>query len=385
MTRVLEVFEPPDGGVAQAVLQLARGLGAHGIQAEVAGPPDAIPYAALEAEGVRVHRLPLHREYSNPAHDARALRALVRVLRSSRFDLVHCHAAKAGALGRMAARLAGVPAVYSPHCLPFIGDLSARRRRVSLALERLLSPLTSAMLCVCEDERRLAVGRKLVPPAAAYVVLNGSEGCAEPPPPDERLVAFRGDGVLAGAVTVLREQKGLHDLIAAAPRVLAALPAARIAIVGDGPKRPALGAHAAALGLDRHERFALLGYEGPAERHLRALDLYVLPSLWEALPIGTLEAMACGVPQLATAVGGTPEAVTPRTGMLVAPHDPSALADAMIALLGDPSRRRELATASPEVHAERFTVARMVAETAAVYRAILSAAASTDGARPASA
>jgi glycosyltransferase involved in cell wall biosynthesis len=84
-------------------------------------------------------------------------------------------------------------------------------------------------------------------------------------------------------------------------------------------------------------------------------------------------------------VGGTPEAVTPRTGMLVAPHDPSALADAMIALLGDPSRRRELATASPEVHAERFTVARMVAETAAVYRAILSAAASTDGARPASA
>ena len=383
--RVLEVFEPPDGGVAQAVLQLARGLGAHGIDVEVAGPPEAIPYAALEARGTRVQRLALDRSYAHPTRDARALGGLVRLLRSSRFDLVHCHAAKAGALGRVAARLAGVPAVYSPHCLPFVGDLSARRRAVSLALERLVAPLTTAMLCVCEDERRLAVARGLVPPAAARVVLNGSEGCADPPPPDERLVALRGDGVLAGAVSVLREQKGLHDLIAAAPRVLAALPAARIAIVGDGPKRPALEAHAAALGLDRHERFALLPYQGPAERHLRALDLYVLPSLWEALPIGPLEAMACGVPQLATAVGGTPEAVTPQTGLLVAPHDPAGLADGLIALLGDPSRRRALAQASPAVHAERFTVARMVAETAAVYREVVSGAASTGGARRASA
>jgi glycosyltransferase involved in cell wall biosynthesis len=385
MTRVLEVFEPPDGGVAQAVLQLATGLRVHGMQAEVAGPPDAIPYAALEAQGTRVHRLPLDRSYANPARDARALGALVRILRSSRFDLVHCHAAKGGALGRAAARLAGVPAIYSPHCLPFVGDVSARRRTVSLALERLLGQLTAAMVCVCEDERRLAVGRRLVPPADARVVLNGCEPCTAPPAPDERLLALRGDGVLAAAVSVLREQKGLHDLIAAAPRVLEALPAARIAIVGDGPKRPALEAHAAALGLDRHERFALLAYEGPAERHLRALDVYVLPSLWEALPIGALEAMACGVPQLATAVGGTPEAVTPRTGVLVAPHDPGALADALVALLGDPARRRELAAASPAVHAERFTVRRMVAETAAVYADVVSAAASTAGARPASA
>jgi glycosyltransferase involved in cell wall biosynthesis len=252
-------------------------------------------------------------------------------------------------------------------------------------LERLLGPLTAAMVCVCEDERRLAVGRRLVPPAAARVVLNGCEPCTAPPASDERLLALRGDGVLAGAVSVLREQKGLHDLIAAAPRVLAALPAARIAIVGDGPKRPALEAHAAALGLDRHERFSLLPYQGPAERHLRALDVYVLPSLWEALPIGALEAMACGVPQLATAVGGTPEAVTPRTGVLVAPHDPGALADALVALLGDPARRRELAAASPAVHAERFTVGRMVAETAGVYADVVSAAASKGGARRASA
>jgi glycosyltransferase involved in cell wall biosynthesis len=313
------------------------------------------------------------------------LRSLVRLLRAGRFDLVHCHAAKAGALGRVAARLAGVPAIYSPHCLPFVGDLSSRRRAVSLGLERLLAPLTTAMLCVCEHERDLALRHGLARRGTAHVVLNGCDPCAATDP-DGRLVALRGDGVLAGAVSVLREQKGLHDLIAAAPRVLAALPAARIAIVGDGPKRPALVAHAAALGLEAEPRFALLAYEGPAERHLRALDVYVLPSLWEALPIGPLQAMACGVAQVATSVGGTPEAVTDRTGVLVAPHDPSALAEALVRLLSDPARRRKLADSSPAVHAERFTVGRMVAETAQVYRDVVaSAAASTAGARRASA
>ena len=106
------------------------------------------------------------------------------------------------------------------------------------------------------------------------------------------------------------------------------MPDARIAIVGDGPEREALGARAAALGLDA--RVAFLPFTGPASRHLRALDVYVLPSAWEAFPIGVLEAQACGVPQVATDVGGTREAVVPETGVLVPPRDPGALALALV-------------------------------------------------------
>ena len=111
---------------------------------------------------------------------------------------------------------------------------------------------------------------------------------------------------------MLRRQKAVEVLLEAAPAVLAAVPEARIAIVGDGPEREALGARAAALGLDG--RVAFLPFTGPASRHLRALDVYVLPSAWEAFPIGVLEAQACGVPQVATDVGGTREAVVPETG-----------------------------------------------------------------------
>ncbi len=97
----------------------------------------------------------------------------------------------------------------------------------------------------------------------------------------------------------------------------------------------------------------------------------MLPSSWEAFPIGVLEAMACGVPQVATDVGGTREAVTAESGILIAPRDATALADAVIELLDDPQRRERMSAVSRTLHAQRFTVERMVAGTAAVYDAVL--------------
>jgi glycosyltransferase involved in cell wall biosynthesis len=163
---------------------------------------------------------------------------------------------------------------------------------------------------------------------------------------------------------VLRRQKRLDVLLAAAPAILAAVPEATVVIVGDGPEGPALRAAA-------DPRVVFAPYDPPAARRLRALDVYVLPSSWEAFPIGVLEALACGVPQVATDVGGTREAVVSATGVLIPPRDPRALAAAVIALLRDPRRRAAMAAASRARHAERFTVERMVAATAAVYDAVL--------------
>jgi glycosyltransferase involved in cell wall biosynthesis len=151
--------------------------------------------------------------------------------------------------------------------------------------------------------------------------------------------------------------------------VLAAVPEARIAIVGDGPEREALGARARALGLDG--RVAFLPFTGPASRHLRALDVYVLPSAWEAFPIGVLEALACGVPQVAADVGGTREAVAPETGLLVPPRDPGALALGLVELLQDAGRRREMAEASRQRHARHFALAPMLDATAALYERVI--------------
>ena len=163
----------------------------------------------------------------------------------------------------------------------------------------------------------------------------------------------------------MRRGKGVDVLLDAAPRILEAVPEASIVVAGSGPQADALRAAA-----DPRVRFE--PYRPPAANHLRELDVYVLASSWEAFPIGPLEALACGVPQVVTAVGGTREAVVPETGLLVPPGDPAALADAVIALLRDPERRARMVVASRERHARHFEVARMVAETAAVYEAVLS-------------
>jgi glycosyltransferase involved in cell wall biosynthesis len=115
-------------------------------------------------------------------------------------------------------------------------------------------------------------------------------------------------------------------------------------------------------------RLRFFGFEPPASRQLSALEIFVLPSSWEAFPISILEAMACGVPQVVTDVGGSGEAVSDgETGLVCPPEDPAALADRVVELLRDPARRARMATASRARHRERFMLDRMVDETAAVY------------------
>ena len=373
MPRVLLAFEPPDGGVAENVMQLALRLPAHGFEPELAGPLDATIYPAVERRGIPIWRFSLERGYGRPHRDAAAIKRLIGLMRARRYDLAHCHSAKAGVLGRLAAGAARTPTVYSPHSFPFVGDFSELRRRFALSVERALAPLTTAILCVCEEERRTARERRLRDPGALHVVYNGCSPCEGDVTPDGRLERMREGGPVAAAVTVLRAQKSVDVLLDAVPLVLARVPDARIAVVGDGPLRDELHAHAERLGLDRDERFAFLPFQAPAARHLRAMDVYVLPSSWEAFPIGVLEALACGVPQVATDVGGTSEAITADTGVLVPKRDPGAMAAALCELLEDPERRDAMALASRTRHAERFGVDRMAAETASLYRRVLAA------------
>jgi glycosyltransferase involved in cell wall biosynthesis len=369
MPRVLLAFEPPDGGVAENVVQLTLGLPTAGWEVVLAGPRESPVFDRAASTGVEAHRLSFVRGYGSPRQDAAALAQLVRLIRQTKPEVVHCHSAKAGVVGRIAARIAGVKAVYSPHCLPFVGEFGAPRRIFATMTERALAPSTAAIVCVSEDERRRAE-RAGLGAQRLHVVRNGTASCDDDVEPNPALLALRRDGPVAAAVSVLRRQKRLDVFLDAVPTVLARVPDARLAVVGDGPLREELQLHAARLGLDAEPRFTFLPFEAPAARHLRAIDLYVLSSSWESMPIGVLEALACGVPQVVTDVGGTGEAISADTGLLVAPEDPAALARAIVELLEDAPRRERMSQASVRRHDELFGVQRMVEETAAIYRAV---------------
>jgi glycosyltransferase involved in cell wall biosynthesis len=353
VARIAIVCEPPDGGVAEHVFHLVRGLPAHGHE-----PVLFAPAAFKYRDELPVRVLPFRRDYAHPHEDARSLGRLVRALRG--FDLVHSHSAKSGVIGRVAAKLRGLPSVYTPHGFPFVGEMSAARRRFGVAMERALDPITDVTICVCAFERGLAREQGLR--TRLEVVHNG----CPPAPPVEPAIAP--GGLVVGAVSTLRRAKRIDVLLDAMPRVLREVPEARLVVAGEGPLRDELHAQAARLGLqvEWHAPFV-----APPARYLNGLDVYVLSSSWEAFPIGPLEAMACGVPQVVSAVGGTGESVVPETGVRVPPRDPEALASAIVALLRDPERRARMAAASRRRHAEHFTVDRQIAGTAAVYDSLL--------------
>jgi glycosyltransferase involved in cell wall biosynthesis len=143
------------------------------------------------------------------------------------------------------------------------------------------------------------------------------------------------DEYLIGTAVVLTPQKGIEFLLAAIPTVLKQLPRARFMIAGDGYKKAELHAAAAALGVG--DRLVFLGYRSDVPRFLNAMDLYVLPSLWEGLPLALIEALACGKPAVVSDVGGNREIVADGVnGRLVPPGDPEALARAIIETARDP-------------------------------------------------
>jgi glycosyltransferase involved in cell wall biosynthesis len=159
-------------------------------------------------------------------------------------------------------------------------------------------------------------------------------------------------------------------LIEAWSRVAEAAPGATLTLVGDGPERSAL--LAAADGV-RSRSVHLVGFQGDVTGCLYGSDLFVQPSLAEGLPVAVLEAMACGLPVVATSVGGVGEAVDDgTTGLLVPAGDPGSLAEAMLELLRDPRRARKLGLAGRQRVVRRFDAPRMVEAYLELYRSFLS-------------
>jgi glycosyltransferase involved in cell wall biosynthesis len=357
VARILMVSQPVDGGVFQHVASLCGGLVAHGHEPFVAAPFDRPP-ADLEAE---LLRLPMTRAVS-AADDVEAVVGLGRFMRRLRPDLIHAHSSKAGAVAR-AARPASprTPVVYTPHGYAFAGYFGNAARARYRAAERVLGRLATRVLCVCEAERALAAS---VGPARRTRVVHN--GIADPAPAEPHPAVDELGGPVIGALSLLRPGKGIETLIDALPAVLAAHPGAAVAIAGEGPDRQQLEARARQRGVI--DALHLIGTTPGPMPLLAGADLFVSPSWAESFPYNVLEAMAAGLPVVATDAGGTAEAVDHgRTGLVVPPRDAGALAAALVELLDDRDRRARLGAEGRKRQQERFTLARMVEGTLSVY------------------
>jgi glycosyltransferase involved in cell wall biosynthesis len=315
---------------------------------------------------VPVHDLPLVREPGRS--DLAAARELRALDRQRGYGLVHAHSSKAGALIRAALPRRG-RLLYTPHCFAFAARFGGAQRLVYRAIEQAAVPRTGALISVCgwersEAERLRGAARRVRQIEYGVTPCFGAT-------PDPELVMFKGDRPLAGMVSVLRPQKDPLLLVRAAAQLLerGELPG-RVAIVGNGPIEDEVRDEIERLGVAPD--VAWFPYRGAVDPYLAALDLFVLPSAWEALPLSLLEAMSCGLPIVATAVGGTPEAVEDGlTGRVVPPGDEDALAGAVRDLLANATLREAMGEAGRARYESRFRLDRMVEDTAALYRELL--------------
>jgi glycosyltransferase involved in cell wall biosynthesis len=327
------------GGTRRHLVDAARGQRALGLDVAVAAsvlrqPDFEADLRQLESVGVRVHRIPMVREPS-PVADARDLAALRRVIRAENPDVVHTHASKGGALGRLASVLEDRGArVHTPHTFAFLFDamFSAPKRALFRAIEHGLAGHTARTIAVSPSEGRTIAESGVVEAARVRVVSNGIDPApwlaAEAAPRTE--LAQDPRAPIAIVVGLLNAAKGQSLVLdALAQRGLERL---HVAIVGSGEDEAALRALARERRVEDRVRF--LGFRADVPRLVAAADFLVLPSRWEGMPYVVLEAMAAAKPVVATPVDGARDLVESGvTGQLAAAIDAHALADALRAQL----------------------------------------------------
>jgi glycosyltransferase involved in cell wall biosynthesis len=262
---------------------------------------------ACEGEGYLVdelkkRRIPVFPLSLSNRPDPRALLSTYKLLKRWRPDLVHTHGGTAGFFGRAASFLARVKAVvHTYHGIHYLHYPQSFQRWIFLRADRLLLRLTDRLICVAESDREIGLRVGVVARDRCVVIHNGIDTSLYTPRPKERT----GAGRRIGTIGRLHAQKGQEFLLRALPEVLREHPDVRCEIIGEGEIRGELEDLAKSLGIQKSVDF--LGERTDIPELLCSLDVFVLPSLWEGLPLVLLEAMASGIPVVATVVDGVRE------------------------------------------------------------------------------
>lgn len=332
--------------------------------------PEPGPFVGrMKERGVETHLVHLA-----PLFNPLALWRLTRLLARERVTILQTHGARANFYGRIAGRLAGVPVIIATvhNSLKDYG-VSPFTRWLYRFLLRLTLPLVHRIICVSEANRRDLIDECPAAEAKTQTVYNGVDPPAFLSQPDRQKVRQElriTQGPVLVTIARLTEQKGHRYLLRAFPGLLSTWPQLCCVFVGEGELHDALHHLAIDLGVERACRF--VGVREDITDILAAADLFVLPSLSEGFPFVLLEALAMGRPVVASRVNGVPELIEDhKTGLLVPPRDPQALARAIRDMLSDPAAASKLGAAGRALVQERFTVDRMVANTTATFDAAM--------------
>jgi len=359
------------GGPAIQALLLTRALrDSYPTILATGTPPDE--EGELTDPAVEVVRVPLVRPIRLPT-DIAAYRSVHRLIESSGIRLIHTHMAKAGIIGRLAARRSRTPVktVHTFHGHVLEGYFTPPVEKAFVAIERSLARRTDALVAVSNEVRDSLLALGIGSPQRFHVVPLGFDlspflGISEPSgvlrtqlglSPGARLIGT------AGRIVAIKDHETLL-------RAMTKVPEAHLAILGDGENRADVEAAVRRLGLE--ERVHLLGWRLDMAACLADMDVVVLTSRNEGTPVSLIEASACARPVVATDVGGVRSVVLDgRTGLLARAGDDAAIASHLLTLLNHPATASDLGRAGRKHVRDRFDHSRLIADIEELYGSLL--------------
>jgi glycosyltransferase involved in cell wall biosynthesis len=318
----------------------------------------------LVKEGIDVNIL-----HISTSRNPLSIYKLYRLLKSHKFDIIHTHAYSAGTIGRMSAFLAGVPVIISHN-----QNIYNYYNKYYHFVERLLSYITDGIICVSDVVKKFANETQGIDTKKLVTIYNGIENVRSVSGKEtsglRKELGIPVNYSVIGTIAQFSEKKGLGYLIRSASILLKLRKDVNFLLVGDGTIMGELKQLCHNLKIGENVIFA--GERGDIPEMLSLIDIFVLPSIREGLPLAILEAMACGKPVIATNVGGVPEVIKNGiNGILVQPKDPDALHNAMKELLNDAAKRKKMGREGMDICAKSFSSKVMVDRIEELYETLL--------------
>ncbi len=327
------------------------------------------------SRGVRVMTLPSLVRPIRPWQDIRALVFLIRLMVREKPDIVHTHTSKAGLLGRLAAFCARVPVViHTPHGHIFFGHFNWLASRLFIMLERFLGLFTHRLVALTQGEKNDYLDLRVAAPESLVTIHSGVDVARFGQGAEKREKARKSLGIDPGAKVVgtvgwLLPIKGPGHLLKAMGRVWETHPEAMLVFVGQGPLQAELSRQADQVG--QQDKVLFPGWTSHVEDILPGFDVFCLPSLNEGMGRVIVEAMAAGLPVVASEVGGIPDLVEDgRTGFLCGPGDLAGISEAIARLFDDPEKAREMGEQG-RIKSACFSLDAMLSKLDALYEEVM--------------
>ena len=350
------------GGAEQVVINLAKGIDKKKFNVIVCCLNDKGIFAQeVEKEGIEVIALGKKGKF-----DATVLFKLIRVIKKYKIDIVHTHLWTSDFWGRIAAKLAGVPVIIST-----VHNVDVWKPKVFLLIDRILSYFTDKIIAVSNTVKYFYINNAKIPKNKIETIYNGIDvdkfNIKVNRNIKRRELGLNADTKVLAVIGRLVEQKGHIYFLECFRKLLGKYSDIQGLIVGDGPLRGELEERSKMLGLNG--RVIFTGIRNDIPEILKIIDVLVVPSLYEGLPTIILEAMAAGVPVVATNVGGNSEIiVNGETGFIVPPKDSSVLAEYIGKILENNNLVESMRVMSRERAIQYFSLDKMMREVEGIYK-----------------